>query len=341
MQSTRPQCGNSASHGDGGDSLQRYLEYIEKDRGLSNNTVLAYKRDLEAFIASRLGQIANLQRSDIARHLSQLKAQGHKSSSLARILASLRGWFSWQKHLGLIAADPTESFNNPHRSRHLPQVLTPDEVARLLAVADKPRDRLIVELLYGAGLRVSELVDLDIKDINLSQQYLRCLGKGSKERVVPFGGQALKAIKTYQNEMAAVDAQKQNHKGKESPGRKRAENGSRRKANENGAPPPTVKRSVNRRPEPLLKDLKGERLSRLVVWQIIKRLAQRADIHKDLSPHSLRHSFATHLLENGADLRAVQELLGHSSVVTTQLYTHISRNHLRKAYQSAQEAFNR
>ncbi len=334
VQSTRQQFGKSAPSADIDDTLVRYLEYIAKDRGLSKNTLLAYRRDLTAFIEACQGKTTNLQRADIVRHLSKLKSAGHKSSSLARILASLRGWFGWQKNVGLISIDPTEAFNNPQRSRHLPQVLTPDEVAQMLALCVKSRDRLIIELLYGSGLRVSELVDLDIKDLNLSQNYLRCLGKGSKERIVPFGAQALSAIKDYQAEIQKQQVSKKSKKTSRSKPRQPE------KISKVPANAMNKSSSANKRMEPLFKDLQGKRLSRLVVWQIIKRAAERAGIRKEMSPHSLRHSFATHLLENGADLRAVQELLGHSSVVTTQLYTHISRNHLRKAYHNAQETFN-
>jgi integrase/recombinase XerD len=343
VQSTRQQFVNTAPCADIHDTLARYLEYIAKDRGLSKNTQLAYERDLKAFIgvAGAGAQMQNgksLQRSDIARYLAALKAKGHKTSSLARILATLRGWFAWQKNMGFVDFNPTESFNNPQRSRHLPQILTPDEVSAMLACALKARDRLIIELLYGAGLRVSELVDLDIKDINLSQQHLRCIGKGSKERIVPFGVQALNALKAYQKELAdEVAAAFALSQIARKPGRPKAlkpDVAFGAKAHGKGQKTP------NRRVEPLLKDLSGKRLSRMVVWQVIKRLAEKANIRKEISPHTLRHSFATHLLENGADLRAVQELLGHSSVVTTQLYTHISRSHLRKAYQSAQETFS-
>ena len=180
----------------------------------------------------------------------------------------------------------------------------------MIRAADKTRDRLIIELLYGAGLRVSELVKLDWKDVNQSQGFIRCLGKGSKERIVPFGEQAAICLKQFLTE--PVPAQKLTTRG--------------------AAP-------LNARAVPLLLDKHGKRLSRLVVWQVIKRMAVKAKINKTLSPHTLRHSFATHLLENGADLRAVQELLGHSSVVTTQLYTHVSRGHLRRAYQNAQQNF--
>lgn len=190
---------------------------------------------------------------------------------------------------------------NPQKAKRLPQVLTPAEVAALIRVSNKPRERVAVELLYGAGLRVSELVNLNWSDISLSQGYLRCFGKGSKERVVPIGSMANEALKSY-----------------------KAEIGPEKKTN-------------LRMGQPIFCNRQGKRLSRLVVWQIIKRLASKAGITKKLSPHTLRHSFATHLIENGADLRAVQELLGHTSVVTTQLYTHISRAHLRRAYESAQQ----
>lgn len=249
-------------------------------------------------------------RQDIARFLFGLKGKGHSSSSIARALASLRGWFGWQKDMRMIENDPCETMQNPQQARHLPQVLTPDEVAAMIEAASKTRDRLIIELLYGAGLRVSELVRLDLKDINQSQGFIRCIGKGSKERIVPFGERAASCLKQFLTEPQ---------------------------------PEPRVTTRgasiLNARAVPLLPDKHGKRLSRLVVWQVVKRMAIRAKITKTLSPHTLRHSFATHLLENGADLRAVQELLGHASVVTTQLYTHVSRGHLRRAYQNAQQNF--
>jgi integrase/recombinase XerD len=289
------------------DSLREYIRHIEQERGLSANTVLAYKSDLLAFIEWLKGNNEPT-RHDVAKYLSGQKGAGQSSSTTTRILASLRGWFAWQRASGLRQNDPCDGFQSPQKAKHLPQILTPEEVAAMLAVAEKSRDRLIIELLYGAGLRVTELVKLDLKDLNMSQGYIKCLGKGSKERIVPFGSHAMVALKHYLAEPKKRKAQR--------------------------------KAPLNAKMVPLLVDLQGNRLSRLVVWQTIKRLAFRAGIQKNLSPHSLRHSFATHLLEGGADLRSVQELLGHSSVVTTQLYTHVSRNHLRKAYQSAQLTFS-
>lgn len=289
------------------DALRDYLRHIKHERGLSDNTVLAYRSDLIAFVKWLKGNESPT-RHDIARYISGQKAAGQSAATTTRILASLRGWFAWQRVVGVRQTDPCDGFQSPQKAKHLPQVLTPDEVTRMLAVCEKSRDRLIVELLYGAGLRVSELTKLDLKDINMSQGYIRCVGKGSKERIVPFGSLAMNALKDYLSESKA-------HNKQHIPARGAA------------------------KPAPLLLDQSNKRLSRIVVWQIIKRLARKAGVQKNLSPHSLRHSFATHLLEGGADLRSVQELLGHSSVVTTQLYTHLSRSHLRKAYQSAQQSF--
>jgi len=327
-------------------TLAEYLRHIDRDRGLSRNTIVAYKNDLSSYIKSLDKE--EVSRLSVGRFLSGLRASGHSSSSVTRNLASLRGWFSWQKANQAISKDPTEGFQNPQKSKKLPQVLTPDEVTALIGACTKAREIVIVELLYGAGLRVSELVSLDVKDINFSQSYLRCLGKGSKERIVPFGGRAKAAIVSFLSELAEeakapAKPKVSRRRGKSS--RARANNSC---AKTKGSATATKNHSASAKADspsksktsPLLQDQKGKRLSRLVVWQIIKRLSARAGIQKNMSPHSLRHSFATHLLEGGADLRSVQELLGHSSVVTTQLYTHVSRSHLRKAYQSAQQTFS-
>jgi integrase/recombinase XerD len=316
-----------------------YLQHVGQERGLSPNTVMAYERDLTAFLSFFQGENATKPsgpasapgenrsspsktqptRQDIARFLVYLKQHNHKATSVSRVLSSLRGWFAWQKAMHMIEVDLCETFQNPQRAKHLPQVLTADEVTAMIGSAAKTRDKLIIELLYGAGLRVSELVKLDLKDINLSQCFIRCVGKGSKERIVPFGDLALSCLRQYMTEGEKITPAKKKKRGRRTTA---------------GA-----QTAANPRMMPLLRDKKGKRLSRLVVWQVVKRIAKRAQINKVLSPHTLRHSFATHLLENGADLRAVQELLGHASVVTTQLYTHVSRSHLRKAYESAQQNF--
>lgn len=309
--------------------LNAYIDFVRLDKSLSVNTQLAYQRDLLSFLNWQDSKIFNgraTTRQDLQQYISFLRQKGQKTTSIIRAIASLRGWFAWQKNTGLIAEDPLEAMHNPVRSKKLPSVLSKDEAVKMIEVAESSRDRLIVELLYGAGLRVSELVGLDVKDINLSQSYVRCLGKGSKERIVPVGRQALEALQTYLQEMKTHE--KKDERVKDS-GSKSASPEAKHQS----------KHQFKHQVRPLFRDRTGNRLSRLVVWQVVKRLAKKASVEKSLSPHTLRHSFATHLIENGADLRSVQELLGHASIVTTQLYTHVSRGHLRKAYDLAQSAF--
>lgn len=285
------------------ESARRYLDFLNRDRGLSPNTIAAYRSDLSGFIFWLPPNTERVDRTHVTRYLSFLKAAGNKPATLSRNLATLRGWFMWQKSHGKIASDPSDGLLNPQRTKRLPQVLTVSEVTAMINAAGNSRERAMIELLYGAGLRVSELANLEIKDLNLNHGFVKCFGKGSKERIVPIGKPAVTAVRTYISELnvtaGGITAQQAGR-------------------------------------QPLFRDRAGQKLSRLVVWQVVKRLAAKANIRKSMSPHTLRHSFATHLLENGADLRAVQELLGHSSIVTTQLYTHISRKHLKKAYENAQ-----
>ncbi len=328
--------------------MGKYIDLVEHERALSPNTVAAYRRDLRSFLRwyqSRGQRPLFPNRGHIAEFLVFMKTEGQSTSSSARTLASLRGWFAWLKACGITQDDPCEAIENPHRGQLLPTVLSEREVSAMLAAAANPRERAILELLYGAGLRVSELVGLNLDDVYLDQCYLRCLGKGQKERIVPIGNAAVQAVRDY---LAHRRGQPKRRKRKlrQRSGAVRADQSARdgfrrQKAGKDqgtsrGAG--SDKREAWRS-EPLFQTDTGERLSRLVVWQTIKRIAGRASLVKPLSPHTLRHSFATHLLERGADLRSVQELLGHSSVVTTQLYTHVSRTHLKKAYQNAQSQF--
>lgn len=307
--------------------LKPYLLYVRSERALSENTLWAYTRDLEAFCHWFAGDTANVgkelpTRGDITRFLAILKREGQATASLARKLASLRGWFAWLVTTGRTSEDPLETFESPHKQKKLPQVLTTQEMQVLIEAAVESRDKAILELLYGAGLRVSELVGLRVKDLNLKQNYVHCLGKGNKERIVPIGMEAVRALNDH---LQARKAKQEvlDHKKIRVGRPKRKSNNPRRVTSD----------------EFLFLDSEGKQLSRLIVWQLIKRLAVKAGIKKEISPHTLRHSFATHLLENGADLRAVQELLGHSNLVTTQLYTHVSRAHLKTAYQQAQMGF--
>lgn len=295
------------------ESVTRYLDHLEREKGLSLNTVSAYRSDLSGFIFWLPPNTARVERVHVTRYLTVLKSGGAASATISRTLATLRGWFAWRKISGSIESDPSDGLQNPQRVRRLPIILTPQEVAAMIKVAPNSKERAMIELLYGAGLRVSELSNLELKDLNLAHGYVRCFGKGSKERLVPIGRSAIGAVKTYLEERNAAKPIKELSTA---PGAKRSR--------------------MIQRSEPLFPDRLGAKCNRLIVWQVVKRLAARAGIRKQMSPHTLRHSFATHLLEGGADLRAVQELLGHSSIVTTQLYTHISRQHLKKAYDSAQ-----
>lgn len=334
--------------------LPPYLEHIKAERSLSLNTVISYQRDLTFFtnwfkleqqsgrISSRAGTMPT--RGEVLRYLSSLKAKGQQPASVTRMLASLRGWFGWLKDMHLVEKDPLEHFENPHRIKKLPQVLTTAEISLLFAVTSTAREKAILELMYGCGLRVSELVGLNISDLNIAQGYIKCFGKGSKERIVPVGKEAIAALAIYRNEIEELNQAKvlQAQLLREANlGKPRKRGRPRREMQPVVANSKTIASRSRRavKEEPLFKDEQGQRLSRLVVWQIVKRLSQKAGIIKSISPHTLRHSFATHLLENGADLRAVQELLGHANLVTTQLYTHVSRAHLKSAYTQAQLNF--
>ncbi len=307
--------------------FKSYINYVRLERALSPNTVAAYRRDITAFL-QWVKQNRNLNeelptRQDISDFLAYRRKKGDRSTSCARTLASLRGWFSWLKDSGFANSDPCDAVHNPQRGKQLPTVLSSGEISRMLSNARSKKEIAVLEMLYGGGLRVSELVGLNTTDVNLEQGYLKCLGKGSKERIVPIGRAAMKALREYMDEERAAAAALAAKPVKAKRGRKRL----------------VTAVSEEQKGEPVFRDKNGARLSRLVVWQIVKRIAEKAGVTKSLSPHTLRHSFATHLLENGADLRSVQELLGHASVVTTQLYTHVSRQHLKKAYESAQSQF--
>lgn len=283
--------------------IDQYLDYVYNEKGLAKNTLLAYQRDLSAFALWLGSENTQITRQQIAAYLTELRHQRRAPATVTRSLATLRGWFEWQKVSGCIDKDPCELLQNPSRAKRLPQVLTTKEMTAVIDSAVTIREKVIVELLYSSGLRVSELTHLNWSDVSFGQGSIRCFGKGSKERIVPVNAHALEALKNY------LEARKQ------------------------------LDSKTNFANQPVLLDRRGKRITRLAVWQILKRLAQSAHLSKKFSPHTLRHSFATHLLENGADLRSVQELLGHASVVTTQLYTHLSRGHLRRVYQAAQLSF--
>ena len=274
--------------------LSEYLEFLEIEKGLSKNTIEAYRRDLADFIDKIPNELSETQRSDISLYIRKLHEQEYSPTSIIRKLASLRGFFKWLCVNNYCKIDPTLTIEQPKFPRKLPKVMSVQEIETILNQDLTKIERVIVELLYGCGLRVSELVNLKINDYDLNAKYIQCYGKGSKERIVPIGGKAVSAVKKYLPERDYI-LQKFRYDSKN-----------------------------------LLIKENGKNVSRQDVYNFIHNQGKK--IHKAISPHTLRHSFATHLLENGADLRVVQELLGHSDVSTTQLYTHISKKRLKEVY---------
>ncbi len=274
--------------------LSEYLEYLEVEKGLSENTIEAYRRDLMSFIDNCSVEFQNIQRNHISNFIRNLHENNYSPTSVMRKIASLRGFFKWLCTNNYIKSDPTLTLEQPKVPKKLPKVMTVQEIETLLNQDLTKLERVIIELLYGCGLRVSELVNLKINDYDLKAKYIQCFGKGSKERIVPLGSKAVDAIKKYL-EMRDYLIQK-------------------------------FKLDTKK----LLIQEHGREITRQDVYNFIHTLGKK--IHKTISPHTLRHSFATHLLENGADLRVVQELLGHSDVSTTQLYTHISKKRLKEVY---------
>ncbi len=274
--------------------LSEYLEYLEIEKGLSENTIIAYRQDLNDFLANCNIEISNIRRNHITTFIRQLHENNYTPSSIMRKIASIRGFFKWLCLNGYCISDPTLTLEQPKAPKKLPKVMTLQEIESILHQDLSKLGKVIIELLYGCGLRVSELVSMNINNFDLNGKYVQCFGKGSKERVVPMGSKAVNAIKNYLPERNFL-VQK-------------------------------FKLDTKK----LLINSNGREITRQDVYNFIHEQGKK--IHKKISPHTLRHSFATHLLENGADLRVVQELLGHSNVSTTQLYTHISKKRLKEVY---------
>ena len=289
------------------ESVERFLNYLAVERGVSTNTLAAYRNDLDqlsAFLARECaGEWKRVDRDDVADYVLELYQRGYADTTRARKVASMRSLFSFLVDEGVIDGDPAENLVSPRVGRSLPEALSTEEVERLLEApaGDSPeawRDRAMLELLYATGIRVSELVSLELGDIDLDQGFIRCFGKGSKERLIPVHQAAVESIRRYLAH---------------------GRGGLASQASGQAA-------FLNRR---------GSRLTRQGFWLILKGLAGRAGIDRNISPHSLRHSFATHLLHGGAPLRNVQELLGHASITTTQVYTHLTSEHVRSEYAKA------
>jgi integrase/recombinase XerD len=291
-------------------TIHVFLSYVRVEKGLAHNTVLAYGRDLKrfsAFLAKReKTKIEQVNREDIVDFLSSLYKEKLDSRSVARYLVSLRSFFKFAMIEELVKVDPTENLESPKIRQGLPTYLRVDEVDRVLAAPDTStpvglRDRAMLEVLYSSGLRVSELLNLRISDVDTRIGCVRCVGKGNKERLVPIGRKAITAVEQYLTD-------------------------SRPQFVRPSSPPPHH--------QVLFLTRRGRKLSRITIWKMMHEYGVKLGLRGRLTPHKLRHSFATHLLERGADLRSVQLMLGHADISTTQIYTHVVEERLKQVYKA-------
>ncbi len=283
--------------------IGKFISFLEKDKRLSSNTLQSYRRDLVQYISflndMNLHNIAGTSKTTVISYLLHLQKKGRAVSTISRNLASIRSFYQFAAKNKLIETDPTADLESPKVEKKLPQVLSTQEVELLL---EQPkcidlkgyRDKAMLELLYATGIRVSELISLDIWDLNTEMGFIKC-SKGSRERVIPIGSMAVSSLNDYLEKSRPMLI----HKSDESA---------------------------------LFVNINGSRLTRQGFWKIIKLYKNQAKISKDITPHTLRHSFAAHLLENGADLRSIQEMLGHSDISSTQIYAQIAKNKIKEIY---------
>ena len=285
-----------------GDALRSFIDFLSVEKGLSRNTFLAYERDLaKLLLFFRKEKMAwtSAGEMDLVRFIHEQSRAGLSARSLARLVSAMRSFYRYLILDGMVVRDPADGLSSPSVWLSLPKFLTMKEVEALLAAPEDGdprgvRDRAMLEVLYGSGLRVSELISLRPKDVNLDEGFLLCRGKGGKERIVPLGRSACRAVRKYVDEAR-----------------------------------PLFEKTAS---EFLFLTRRGGPFTRQGFWKLLKGHARAAGIMSKISPHVLRHSFATHLLERGADLRSVQLMLGHSQITTTQIYTHVSRERLRRVY---------
>ena len=290
------------------DYLELFLEYLQVELGLSENTQLSYLRDLRLFCKAfglQEKDLAAVERQQIVRYVTDLKMKGRAAATIARKLAALKAFYRFMVQEDYMPSDPAEAVEAGTKGTHLPKVLTEDEVEALLSAPDLTtaeglRDRALLEMLYATGMRVSEIVNLKVENVNLEMKYVLVFGKGSKERIVPLGSVSAGYLERYLKEAR-----------------------------------PTFFVKDEEDPQTVFIGLGGQGLTRQRVWELIGQYGRNAGILKHISPHMLRHSFATHLLDNGADLRSVQEMLGHADISTTQIYTHLTNKRLRAVYEKA------
>lgn len=284
--------------------IDTFLNYLSVERGLSNNTILAYRKDLSSYLdfieGRHIDALSKIEKNDITNFMLREKDKGICANSISRHLAAIRMFHRFLAREKILKNDPSNLIDSPKLWKKIPDTLSLNEVNTLISQPDIRkkqgiRDRAILETLYATGMRVSEAVNLKTDNVNLDIGFLRCIGKGNKERVIPIGKKAIISIKRYL---------------------------------ENSRPDLLKKKES----EFLFLNRFGKKISRQSLWKIIKRYAKSARIKKPMKPHILRHSFATHLLERGADLRSVQEMLGHANISTTQIYTHINKDRLKSIH---------
>ena len=270
-----------------------FLDYLDVERGLSQNTIQAYQNDLYQF-AEHFSHPGRVGRQEILDYIQRLRGRGYAPSTIARKLAALRSFYTFLCSEGKIKESPLAGIGSPRLGKTLPKVISPENISSMIEEAKYSgniRDEAILELLYATGMRASELTSLNLGDVKLEEGYARCQGKGKKERIIPIYQRAIDILRTYI---------KESHP------------------------------HILDRESPLFLNHRGERLTRQGLWQIIKEYTHKLGL--EATPHTFRHSFATHMLNGGADLRSVQELLGHSNISTTQVYTHLTRERIKEVY---------
>ena len=283
------------------DLIVEFLRYLLIDKGYSQNTIESYKRDLDKFLEyNKNTSIDNISNEDLKKYIKYLNDNGLNGKSIARNISSLKSFYKFLVISKYISSNTSDSLYLPKIKKSLPNTLTEEEVFRLLDIDlidnFSYRNKAMLELLYASGLRVSELINLKLQDVDFTQDIIRTFGKGSKERIIPIGDYAKEYLEKYIYEYRASMLKKENS-------------------------------------EYIFLNNHGKQMTRQGFFKIIKKIAKEKGINKDLSPHTLRHSFASHLLKYGADLRTIQELLGHSDISTTQIYTHITNEELKQNYQ--------
>ncbi len=295
------------------EEIESFLNYLTVEKGFSKNTIDAYRNDLFAmaeFAEREMGKRSvmpswdSFSRQDMLAYMLDLKERNYANTTLARKVAAAKSFFAFMMAEGKIKKNPMENITSPKVGKSLPDAISIAQVRQLMEqpakteATEAKRDRAMLELLYASGMRASELVSLNVNDVNTSECTVRCFGKGNKERLVPVYPQAAKVVEEYVKQ----------------------------------ARPRLVHNDTE---QALFVNQRGERLTRQGLWQILKAYAKSAGLGKQITPHTLRHSFATHMLSGGADLRSVQEMLGHANISTTQIYTHLSSEHIRRTYDKA------